>query len=39
MLTTNSATFAFKWLKKLRKNIIKTLAYKKLLTTKSFGKL
>ena len=38
MLTTNSATFAFKWLKKLRKNIIKT-AYKKLLTTRSFGKL
>ena len=38
-LTTNSTTFALKWLKKLRKNTIKTLAYQKLLTTRSFGKL
>ena len=35
--TTNSATFALKWLKKLRKNTTKTLAYQKLLTARSFG--
>ena len=34
--TYNSATFTFKWLNKLRKNTIKTLAYQKLLTTRSF---
>ena len=32
----NSATFTFKWLNKLGKNTIKTLAYQKLLTTRSF---
>ena len=37
--TTNKATFALAWLKKLRKSTFKTLTYQILLTTKSFAQL